>query len=350
MTKSFNRLFETLLVEMMPVEMGVGPDVASSKIKSSAEQSEGKGHWAPLRDAEGREEITNAIIAKVFREKGNTYSSDIHDKDQLHSAIQKAIQELAQENGTFKAGGKWASKFLADRIVTTLKPFLTFTTTSGEVVKKTTATQKEVKQALNKALEKAAKAPVETAKAEAAKRKPKSGDSSEDSSEGKYAPTGFKRQDAVFDILSYVDKPGLPKDELVLSAAEAIEEFWPVDSETGLPVNPFDPDAVKDGPERKKAQEKAQERARHLIDTMIKNMQLEIDPAGFVTMKEDNGEDNGEAGELDIEDETPEDYEAAKDRALDNLRRGMSGGRTQLRDSGYEESFERVLQRYESVL
>jgi len=317
MTKSFNRLFETLLVEMMPVEMGVGPDVASSKIKSSAEQSEGKGHWAPLRDAEGREEITNAIIAKVFREKGNTYSSDIHDKDQLHSAIQKAIQELAQENGTFKAGGKWASKFLADRIVTTLKPFLTFTTTDGEEVKKQPTTQKEIKQALNKALEKAAKVPVEKAKEEAAKWNPKSGDSSEDSSEGKFTPT---RIDAVLGIVAADDNP-LSKTELIRAVAERVPAFT---------ITP----------------DRALERATNLVNSMIKNKQLAIDQAGFVTMKEDNGE----AGELDIEDETPEDYEAAKDWEFSRLSRDILGGRTQSRDSGYGESFERVLQRYESIL
>jgi len=297
--------------------MGVGPDVVSSKIKSSAEQSEGKGHWAPLRDAEGREEITNAIIAKVFREKGNTYSSDIHDKDQLHSAIQKAIQELAQENGTFKAGGKWASKFLADRIVTTLKPFLTFTTTDGEEVKKQPTTQKEIKQALNKALEKAAKVPVEKAKEEAAKWNPKSGDSSEDSSEGKFTPT---RIDAVLGIVAADDNP-LSKTELIRAVAERVPAFT---------ITP----------------DRALERATNLVNSMIKNKQLAIDQAGFVTMKEDNGE----AGDLDIEDDTPEDYEAAKDREFSRLSRDILGGRTQSRDSGYGESFERVLRRYESVL
>ena len=322
MTKSFNRLFETLLVEMMPVEMGVGPDVASSKIKSSAEQSEGKGHWAPLRDAEGREEITNAIIAKVFREKGNTYSSDIHDKDQLHSAIQKAIQELAQENGTFKAGGKWASKFLADRIVTTLKPFLTFTTTSGEVVKKTTATQKEVKQALNQALQKAATASVSDEEADTDEDSgPELPETAEGESKKDFKPTGMERQDAVLEIVTAVDEP-LSKTDLIQAVIEKIPAF------------------------KNRSPERALEGATSLVDSMIKNKQLAIDQAGFVTMKEDNGE----AGDLDIEDETPEDYEAAKDREFSRLSRDILGGRTQSRDSGYGESFERVLRRYESIL
>jgi len=256
-------------------------------------------------------------LLKCFGKKEIHIRQTSTTKDQLHSAIQKAIQELAQENGTFKAGGKWASKFLADRIVTTLKPFLTFTTTDGEEVKKQPTTQKEIKQALNKALEKAAKVPVEKAKEEAAKWNPKSGDSSEDSSEGKFTPT---RIDAVLGIVAADDNP-LSKTELIRAVAERVPAFT---------ITP----------------DRALERATNLVNSMIKNKQLAIDQAGFVTMKEDNGE----AGDLDIEDDTPEDYEAAKDREFSRLSRDILGGRTQSRDSGYGESFERVLQRYESVL
>jgi hypothetical protein len=119
-------------------------------------EGEAKGHWAPLQKLtpEDRETILGEIFKEVFSEKENTYSPLTDNPEQLHGAIQSAIQKISGKTA-LKASGKWAAKFLADRIMTLLKNKVQYTTAGGEEAVQKDMTQKEFKQALNKALQEA---------------------------------------------------------------------------------------------------------------------------------------------------------------------------------------------------
>ena len=154
MTQSFDTLIESLLSEMMPADLtgGFGPTV--KKVAQKVKELPGKSqHWGPLQklDQKAREEITAAIIKKVFADNDeNTYSLAVDNMEQLKSAISSAIREVAADHPEFKATSKWAAKFLSDRLANKeLLGNVVFTSTSGEKLAKKDVTQKEVKKALN---------------------------------------------------------------------------------------------------------------------------------------------------------------------------------------------------------
>jgi hypothetical protein len=156
--KSFDKLIEQYLTELMPAELGMGAAPMAKKVTQKVSELPGKSqHWSPLQklSPEIREKVIHAIIQKVFTDNDeNTYSLTIDDAAGLKNAIQSAVKEVAAENPEFKAGGKWAIKFLADRLSNKdLLGNVKYTTASGKETVKKDVTQKEVKQALNKALE-----------------------------------------------------------------------------------------------------------------------------------------------------------------------------------------------------
>lgn len=158
MTKQFDTLLEQMLSEMMPADIegfgGLGGAV--KHIKGGVPEGEAKGHWAPLQKLsnEDREAVLGEIFKEVFSEKENTYAPTVDNPEELHGAIQSAIQSVSGKTG-LKASGKWAAKFLADRIMTLLKNNVKYTTSSGVESLQKEMTQKEFKQALSKALEEA---------------------------------------------------------------------------------------------------------------------------------------------------------------------------------------------------
>lgn len=156
--KKFDSLFETLLTELAPADFlgDVGETV--SDVNKKVSDLPGKSqHWSPLQklDPEIREKIVTAIIKKVFPDnEENTYSLTIDNIEDLRNTIQIAIKEVAADNPEFKASSKWAAKFLADRLANKeLFGNVKYTTTDGEKAVKRDVTQKEVRKALNKALE-----------------------------------------------------------------------------------------------------------------------------------------------------------------------------------------------------
>lgn len=170
MTKQFDTLLEQMLSEMMPADIeGLGGLGGAVKhIKGGVPEGEAKGHWAPLQKLsnEDREAVLGEIFKEVFSEKENTYAPTVDNPEELHGAIQSAIQNVSGKTG-LKASGKWAAKFLADRIMTLLKNNVKYTTSSGVESLQKEMTQKEFKQALSKALEEAPeKAPTEEAPTE----------------------------------------------------------------------------------------------------------------------------------------------------------------------------------------
>ena len=166
MTKEFDTLLEQMLSEMMPADIeGIGGlGGAVERIKKGVPEGEPKGHWAPLQklSPEDRDKVLEQIFKEVFSEKGNTYAPTVDNPEELHGAIQSAIQKISGST-ELKAAAKYASKFLADRMMTLLKNNVKYTTSSGVESLQKEMTQKEFKQALKQALE---EAPVEEAPTE----------------------------------------------------------------------------------------------------------------------------------------------------------------------------------------
>jgi hypothetical protein len=165
MTKQFDALLEQMLNEMMPADIGEigGFSGAASHITGNVPEGEPKGHWSPLQKLsnEDRNKVLQEIFKQVFSEKENTYAPTVDNPEDLHGAIQSAIQTVSGTTG-LKASGKWAAKFLADRLMTLLKNKVKYTTSGGEESLQKEMTQKEFKQALSKALEEAPPTPPQT--------------------------------------------------------------------------------------------------------------------------------------------------------------------------------------------
>ena len=176
MTNNFDTLLEQMLSEMMPADIeGMGGFGGAVKhVKAGVPEGEPKGHWAPLQklSPEDRDKVLGEIFKEVFSEKENTYAPTVDNPEDLHGAIQSAIQSVSGKTG-LKASGKWAAKFLADRLMTLLKNNVKYTTSSGVESLQKEMTQKEFKQALKQALD---EAPAKEAASEepAAEEAPKS--------------------------------------------------------------------------------------------------------------------------------------------------------------------------------
>lgn len=158
MTKNFDTLLESMLAEMMPATMMDDMGTMTSKVTKKVEELPGKSqHWGPLQklSPEVQAEMVKAIIKHVFPDNDeNTYSMAIDNPKQMKEAIKDAIKEVAAQNPEFKAGSKWAAQFLADRLANKdLLGNVKYTTMSGEESIDKQMTQKEVKQALKKALQ-----------------------------------------------------------------------------------------------------------------------------------------------------------------------------------------------------
>lgn len=158
MTKQFDALLEQMLNEMMPADIGDfgGFGGTVERIKKGVPGGEAKGHWSPLQKLsdEDRNAVLQEIFKEVFSEKENSYAPTVDSSEELHSAIKSAIQTVSGKTG-LKAAGNWAAKFLADRLMTLLKNNVKYTTSGGQEAIQKDMTQKEFKQALNKALEQA---------------------------------------------------------------------------------------------------------------------------------------------------------------------------------------------------
>lgn len=158
MTKRFDELFNRVLVENTPAELLDTYGGTSEKISKKVEELPGKSqHWGPLQKLgfESRKAIIDSIIKRVFKDNDdNTYSLTIDNEEQLKDAIKSAIKETAEHNPEFKATGKWAIQFLADRLANKeLLGNVKYTSTEGrEIIRDKDITQKEVKKKLDKAI------------------------------------------------------------------------------------------------------------------------------------------------------------------------------------------------------
>jgi hypothetical protein len=159
MTKNFDSYLKILLNEYTPASLMDTLGGTSDKISKKIEELPGKSqHWSPLQtlSPEARKHIINNIIKYVFEDNDeNTYSSSINNDEDLKAAISLALRKTAAENPEFKATGKWAVKFLTDRLANKeLLGNVKYTNDDGEEIKTDKkVTQTEVKNALKRAIE-----------------------------------------------------------------------------------------------------------------------------------------------------------------------------------------------------
>lgn len=158
MTKQFDELLESLLSEMMPADIGDFGS-ATQKILGRVPPGEPKGHYAPLQKLsdEDRRKVVEEILREVFNEKDGSYTATVDTPEQLNAAIKSAIQKVSSRT-SLKASGNWAAQFLADRLMSSLKDTVKFTTMGGEEIN-VKPTQKEFKDALDKAIKQAPSGP-----------------------------------------------------------------------------------------------------------------------------------------------------------------------------------------------
>ena len=154
MTKKFDELFESLLLEMMPASFEGDYGGLSRHISSNVPPGLTKGHWAPIQKLgeEDRSKVLDAILKDVFTEEDGKLVANADSQQELHVLVKSAIQK-ASSSTPLKAAGNWAAQFLADRIMTLLRDKIKYTTASGEEISKP-ATQKDFRKALNTALTK----------------------------------------------------------------------------------------------------------------------------------------------------------------------------------------------------
>lgn len=150
MTPSFNSLIEKLLSEMTAInEAPISGDISdiAPKVIAKATEAPMSGHWKLLKKQENMEQAVMDILKHVLPEKNNTYNPDIDTPEELKAAIKDAIEEVTSKKG-------WAAKFLADRLANKeLIGSVTYDIANKAMASQKPVTQKEVKQALNKALE-----------------------------------------------------------------------------------------------------------------------------------------------------------------------------------------------------
>lgn len=158
MTKQFDELLESLLSEMMPADIGDFGS-AAQKILGRVPPGEPKGHYAPLQKLsdEDRRKVVEEILREVFNERDGSYTATVDTPEQLNAAIKSAIQKVSSRT-SLKASGNWAAQFLADRLMSSLKDTVKFTTMGGEEIN-VKPTQKEFKDALDKAIKQAPSGP-----------------------------------------------------------------------------------------------------------------------------------------------------------------------------------------------
>lgn len=158
MTKQFDELLESLLSEMVPADIGDFGS-ATQRILDRVPPGEPKGHYAPLQklSVEDRKKVVEEILKEVFDERDNSYTATVHTPEKLHAAIKAAIQNVSSRTA-LKASAEWASKFLSDRIMSSLKDVIKYTTMGGEEIK-VKPTQKEFKDALDQAIKQAPAGP-----------------------------------------------------------------------------------------------------------------------------------------------------------------------------------------------
>lgn len=159
MTTEFDRVLEEYLNSLQTLnEAPITGDISSiaPKVISKAKEAPMSGHWKLLKKQENMEEVVMNILKHVLPDNNNTYNPDIDTPEELKAAIKDAIEEVTSKKG-------WAAKFLADRLANKeLIGSVTYDVANKAMSSQKSVTQKEVKQALNKALEEKPAADIES--------------------------------------------------------------------------------------------------------------------------------------------------------------------------------------------
>ena len=122
----FESLYNELLTEM-PVTSKLSRADLNKRVRERIPSGISSGHFSPLQkitNEADREGLIDEIIRAVFTEKENTYSSEIHSKEDFKGAIRSAMLAAKGKFG-FKVNNTSAG-FLADRLWTHLQDVLDF--------------------------------------------------------------------------------------------------------------------------------------------------------------------------------------------------------------------------------
>jgi hypothetical protein len=142
----FNKLVEQYLNALNEAPISGDVSQIAPEIVSKAKDAPMSGHWKLLKKQEDMEKAVIDILNHVLPENNNTYNPDIDTPEELKKAIKDAVEEITTKKG-------WAAKFLSDRLSTIVLKKVAFDVANQAMTSKKEVTQKEVKQALNKALE-----------------------------------------------------------------------------------------------------------------------------------------------------------------------------------------------------
>lgn len=148
----FDKLIKEYLTTLNEAPISGDAEEIAKEISSKAKEAPMTGHWKLLKRQQNIENVSLEILKLVLptkknpQDKDNTYNPEIDTTEDLKKEINKAIDKVINKGG-------WAAKFLTDRINTITVKRVVFELVNQAITSKKNVTQKEVKQALNKALE-----------------------------------------------------------------------------------------------------------------------------------------------------------------------------------------------------
>lgn len=156
MITEFDKIIDEYLNELQsineaPIELGGDIKDLHSKIVQKAEQSPMSGHFKGLKRLADMSKAVMDILQIVLPEKNpktgkeNAYNSSIDTKEELKTAVYRALEEIAQKKG-------YAEQFAGDRVTTMILKDIAFEV-AGDIQSGRPVTQKEIKQKLNKKLQ-----------------------------------------------------------------------------------------------------------------------------------------------------------------------------------------------------
>lgn len=200
MTKKFDELLESLLLELMPASFEGDYGGLSQHISSNVPPGLTKGHWAPIQKLgeEDRAKVIDTILKDVFSEEDGKLVANADSQQELHTLVKAAIQK-ASGSTPLKAAGNWAAQFLADRIMTLLRDKVKYTTANGEEISKP-ATQKDFRKALNTALTKMDQAQAEKGDSEEGSEEPEEAGAETSADMGSEEPESAPEEAAEVDL------------------------------------------------------------------------------------------------------------------------------------------------------
>lgn len=216
MTKKFDELLESLLLEAPPAYIEGNFDSVKQDILSKIPPGVSKGHLRPLQLLS---ELDRARAVEAMLKNGFTETPDkkflvaqAENPEELHNVIQNAVKQACLTT-PLKATAKYASKFIADRMMTIFKSKVVYKDENGNVIEKPNTqkqdrkninaylTKLDIRQALDTAIDELEKDLAEQAEGKDSSKEPSS-ETSEDPKAAEAAELDLPEvQEKIYDIL-----------------------------------------------------------------------------------------------------------------------------------------------------